>query len=127
MKVFVYGTLRAGQPNHHILGGARALGRATTPAAFRFHSLGPFPGMVRGGTQAVVGEVYEVDHETLANLDRLESHPRFYRRERIRLADGQAVEVYLLPERTVAGRPVIASGDWLAREGASPNARANEG
>ncbi len=76
--------------------------------------LGPFPGMVRGGAGAVIGEVYEVDDATLAALDRLESHPRFYTRTRIALEDGTIVEAYLLSPEQVSGRRVILSGDWRA-------------
>ena len=68
-----------------------------------------------GGAYAVAGEVYEVDEATLAALDRLEGHPRFYRRTRIALEDGAAVETYLLPPEQVEGRPVIASGNWRSR------------
>ena len=62
---------------------------------------------------AVVGEVYDVDAVTLAALDRLEGHPRFYRRRPIRLADGDEVLAYLLSPEQVRGRPRIPSGDWL--------------
>jgi transposase InsO family protein/gamma-glutamylcyclotransferase (GGCT)/AIG2-like uncharacterized protein YtfP len=64
---------------------------------------------------AVVGEVYEVDAATLAALDRLEGHPRFYRRARIALADGAHVETYLLTPEQVEGRRVIVSGNWRSR------------
>ena len=70
---------------------------------------------MRGGEHAVAGEVYEVDEATLAALDRLEGHPRFYRRTRIALEDGAAVETYLLAPEQVEGRPVIDSGNWRAR------------
>jgi gamma-glutamylaminecyclotransferase len=42
-------------------------------------------------------------------------HPRFYRRTRIALEDGAAVETYLLAPEQVEGRPVIDSGNWRAR------------
>lgn len=114
-RVFVYGTLLAGEPNHRVLTGARLVAKARTEAAFELRDLGPFPGLVRGGAHAVVGEVYEVDEATLAALDRLEGHPRFYRRTRIALEDGAAVETYLLAPEQVEGRPVIASGNWRSR------------
>ena len=63
----------------------------------------------------MAGEVYEVDQATLAALDRLEGHPRFYRRTRIALEDGAAVETYLLAPEQVEGRPVIDSGNWRSR------------
>ena len=97
-RVFVYGTLLAGEPNHRVLAGARLVANARTEPAFELRDLGPFPGLVSGGAHAVAGEVYEVDEATLAALDRLEGHPRFYRRTRIALEDGVAVETYLQPE-----------------------------
>ena len=115
-RMFVYGTLLAGEHNHRYLVGARLIGEARTPAAFRLYDLGAFPGLVRGGDHSVVGEVYAVDEATLASLDRLEGHPDFYRRTDIVLADGTSALTYLLAPEQVEGRPVIASGSWRARQ-----------
>ena len=52
-RVFVYGTLRRGEPNHHILD-RPPLRRARTLPAYELVSLGAFPAMVPGGTTAVV-------------------------------------------------------------------------
>ena len=111
-RVFVYGTLLRGEPNHRVLAGAELVGEARTEPAFELVSLGPFPAMVSGGSTAVAGEVYEVDRWTLAALDRLEGHPSFYRRERIRLESGEEVLAYLLDPGQAQGRPVIESGSW---------------
>lgn len=110
--MFVYGTLLEGQPNHRFLARARLLGEAMTKAEFELRDLGSYPALVPGGEQAVRGEVYEVDEPTLASLDRLEGHPRFYRRSCVALADGAMAETYLLSPHQVGGRPVIASGCW---------------
>ena len=110
--VFVYGTLLQGERNHHHLHRAELVGGARTRAVFTMIDLGSYPAMVRGGVTAVVGEVYRVDERTLAALDELEGHPTLYRRERIELDDGRAVETYLLPAEQ---RPVgdhISSGDF---------------
>lgn len=114
-RVFVYGTLLAGEGNHRLLATAKLIGEARTEPAFELRDLGAFPGLVRGGAYAVVGEVYAVDTETLARLDVLEGHPRFYRRTCIALADGTHVETYLLTPEQVEGRPVIVSGNWRSR------------
>ncbi len=114
-RVFVYGTLLAGEGNHRLLANAKLVGEARTEPAFELRDLGYFPGLVRGGACSVVGEVYAVDAETLARLDALEGHPRFYRRTRIALADGTNVETYLLTPEQVEGRPVIVSGNWRSR------------
>jgi gamma-glutamylaminecyclotransferase len=113
-RVLVYGSLLKGEPNHRLLERATFAGAARTRAEFTLHDLGAFPGMVAGGADAVAGEVYEVDGDTLALLDALESHPTWYRRTPITLADGSAAETYLLTPRHVAGRPVVTSGDWRA-------------
>ena len=63
-RVFVYGTLRAGEPNHYLLDHHDLVARARTEAAFELVSLGAFPAMIAGGTTAVVGEVYEIDPVT---------------------------------------------------------------
>jgi gamma-glutamylcyclotransferase (GGCT)/AIG2-like uncharacterized protein YtfP len=113
--VFVYGTLLAGERNHRHLTGARLVAEARTKPTFWLHDLGAFPGMVAGGDHAVVGEVYEVDEATLAALDRLEDHPRFYRRTGITLDDGTIAVTYLLSPEQVVGHPILASGNWRAR------------
>lgn len=110
--VFVYGTLLAGEPNHRYLRRARLVAEGLTRPQFTLYDLGAFPGLVRGGSHAVPGEVYEVDEPTLAALDLLEGHPEFYCRSTIALTTGVSVETYLLTARQVAGRPIIASGSW---------------
>ncbi len=112
--VFVYGTLMRGEGNHDLLARARFLGPARTQPGYALHDLGSFPGLVAGGDHAVEGEVYIVGPDTLARLDQLEGHPRFYQRAPIALGDGTTVETYLLPRDRVEGRPVIASGSWRA-------------
>lgn len=119
MKVFVYGTLLSGQGNHWFLANARLLRTARTEPHFTFVSLGGFPGMLDGGQQSVAGELYDVDADTLAALDRLEGHPRFYRRTAITLADGTRAQTYVLPH-TYSNRQIIESGSWLEHRKADP-------
>lgn len=114
-RVFVYGSLLSGEPNHRVLASARRIGEARTAPGFALHDLGAYPAMIEGGAHAVAGEVYEVDAKTLARLDILEGHPRYYRRAAITLADGSSAETYLLTPAQVEGRPLIASGNWRGR------------
>lgn len=115
--VFVYGSLKRGQPNHHWLAGAVGLGDARLERVQLF-DLGPFPMAVAhpdatpGCCAPLQGELYQVDGATLAQLDRLEGVPRLYQRHWLGLSDGRSAWVYL-------GRPVqvrhgvpIASGHW---------------
>jgi gamma-glutamylcyclotransferase len=111
-RIFVYGTLLSGEHNHRWLQGASFIAPARTPPSFELRSLGGFPGLVARGRTAVEGEVYEVAPSTLEALDRLEGHPSFYRRTKVRLDDGTEAETYLLEPPDVAGCPAISSGSW---------------
>jgi len=114
--VFVYGTLLVGEHNHRLLKGAQLISdEARTQPGFQLYDLGRYPALVRDGDQAVLGEVYEVDEPMLAALDRLEGHPDLYRRTGIVLADGTAVETYLMSPVQLAGYPIIACGSWRLR------------
>ena len=72
--IFVYGTLKRGGSNHLFLRGQKFLGDARTIPGFTLYSLGDYPGMVRapGDTAGVTGEIWSVDDDCLAELDRLE-------------------------------------------------------
>jgi len=120
-RVFVYGTLLSGEPNHRLLRGARLVGAARTQPRFTLYDYGPFPALASKGRRAVAGEVYEVDAPMLAALDRLEGHPRFYRRTPIALDCGARVEAYLFPNGRLAGLPIIESGCWRTHLSRSRN------
>ncbi len=112
MKIFVYGTLRKGEYNHVFLKDEKYLHDAITKRHYTFYNLGGFPAIVKGGTHSIVGEVYEVSLETLEKLDILESHPQFYKRQKITLEGGLIVETYILNEEHTQGLKIIKSGDW---------------
>lgn len=120
MLAFVYGTLRKGYGNHPILEDSLFVGNAKSLPQYTMLHLGGFPGVVAGGTTSIVGELYDVDDETLANLDRLEGHPNFYKRASISVHDGCCVwnaETYLLPVEWLNEyrQAIIKSGDWSKR------------
>lgn len=135
-RVFVYGTLLSGGPNYERIlapaiarGGARLLGAARTGYGWRLYSCGPFPAMAQDNVPSwrVVGEVFEVDADTLQALDRLEGvHPTnpargHYTRQRIAVfLDGRRaplpVDTYVQPLARQVGRPFITSGSWRAWE-----------
>jgi gamma-glutamylaminecyclotransferase len=113
--LFVYGTLMRGEANAAFLAESRFLGPARTQPAYTLLDLGECPGMVRGGSTAVVGELYDVDVHTVAELDAFEGTPSPYQRESVRLADGQVAEAFLLAEDAAEVVPVIAGGNWRRR------------
>jgi len=88
-QVFVYGTLKKGQPNHHWLsqtenGFQTFLGHATSVKKFplviasRYNI--PYLLDKPGSGHNIRGEIYEVDEQMLAKLDELEDHPTYYER-----------------------------------------------
>jgi len=108
--VFVYGTLKRGEQNHHWLEGASWQGEAELPGVV-LHDLGPFPMAVVGAGLAL-GEVYAVEGSGLAKLDELEGYPRLYNRQVMELVDGRRAWVYLGRPRQVRHAPVLRGGVW---------------
>jgi gamma-glutamylaminecyclotransferase len=102
--VFVYGTLKRGYSNHHLLAGQQFLGEARTARGFALFSLGSHPGMVEaaGDKGSVTGEVWSVDERCLGRLDDLEGTAEaLYRRGAVPLLDpfaGSVVEAYFYLE-----------------------------
>ena len=111
-QVFVYGTLLRGEVNHHLLSGARLLGPHRTAPCFTLFILGAYPGAVRTGTAALVGEVFRLDTAGLQRLDRLEEYPRLYARRPLPSPYGRAW-IYLY-RGCLRDRPVLPGGDWRA-------------
>ena len=99
-KVFVYGTLKRGYWNHHLLETSEFLGDAITIDKYLFHSEG-IPYMMRPTAiqvkdknlvfhlGLVTGELFQVTEQTvLSSLDRLEGHPSMYRRQDLQVLSG---------------------------------------
>lgn len=110
--VFVYGTLRYGECNHHLLASAQLLGRHTTDPIYSLYDLGPYPGVIEG-RDSIVGEVYLVDEVTLKQLDLLEDVPVTYRREQIETPFGLAW-IYIYQDVSQLD-VLISSGDWCQK------------
>jgi gamma-glutamylcyclotransferase (GGCT)/AIG2-like uncharacterized protein YtfP len=79
--VFVYGTLKQGGYNNHILRNAKFIGKARTVADSYRMLNGGYPMVFADGKFHIRGEVFAVqDAETLRNLDRLEGVPHLFDR-----------------------------------------------
>lgn len=125
--VFVYGTLRRGD--------VRDITRMHPPPQFvgwasvagTLYDLGPYPGVVLGGAGRVAGEVYVISAELENQLDAIEEvwpQPTGeYSKQQVWVqvrSSGTALEtleldclIYEINPARTAGKPVIASGDWL--------------
>jgi gamma-glutamylaminecyclotransferase len=75
--LFVYGTLKRGQKNHHLLAGQELIGDAVSLPRYRVLDLGEHPGMIVDDTNglAVKGELWAVSDRCLASLDEFEEVP----------------------------------------------------
>lgn len=109
--VAVYGSLREGEGNHRLLDGCDLLSRELSVDEFTMHSLGGFPALTAGKSSVVI-ELYNVNEETFARLDRLEGYPTFYNRREIPTSRGNAWVYYMatIPKRD--NIKVVAGGDW---------------
>jgi gamma-glutamylcyclotransferase (GGCT)/AIG2-like uncharacterized protein YtfP len=121
VRVFVYGSLKRGHGNHVVLSDAHYVGMGAVTLSGRMVDLGAFPGVIRQRDAAhyeVKGEIYEVDEDTLNALDYLEGHPRFYRRDKYKTANGIRVWMYTLPDAESYDRcEYVESGIWRADPG----------
>lgn len=93
IQVLVYGTLMKDRSNHRYLKDQKYLGQAVLPGYAMF-DLGQFPGIIPELEDKVLGELYEIDSETLERLDILEGNGQLYNRE--------TVEVWLGDTKTTA-------------------------
>lgn len=110
--VFVYGTLRRGGagamsirfPNSKFIADATVRGS--------LYDLGAYPGLLLNeANSSVIGEVYEVDDETLKRLDEFEASSN-YRRKQVEISLGTCWTYEPDPE-FYSLRKLITSGDWL--------------
>ncbi|HEY0324062.1 MAG TPA: gamma-glutamylcyclotransferase family protein [Pyrinomonadaceae bacterium] len=114
--VFVYGTLRRG--------GARAMSIRFPNSKFiadvkvsgSLYDLGAYPGLLLNESSSLVaGEVYEVDDETLNELDDFEASSNYWRKQvEISLgANRKACWTYEPNPEFYSPRTLITSGDWI--------------
>ena len=78
-RLFVYGTLKRGQPLHGLLRGATLLGEGRVKG-FALYDLGDYPAARPEEGSCIWGEVYEVPEDLLPLLDEVEDE---YRREEV--------------------------------------------
>lgn len=92
IPLFVYGTLKKGEKNHHRLDGSDFLKQEKLFGFKRSEGIGPaiMPG---GEDDLVEGELYQVDSEVLDKIDEYEGDE--YIRELVELDDGSEAYAYI--------------------------------
>ncbi len=123
LPVFVYGTLRPGQPGFDEMGlGARVdlLGPASVIGTL--YDLGDYPGALLQGDGVIVGDLLRPrDDAVLSSLDSFElfdpedpAASEYLRVPTCLLNGGRSVWIYVYNFSLTEAR-VIPSGDWLRR------------
>jgi len=120
-RLFVYGTLRQGYYNYdrfQLARNARYRG-VTVMRGARLFDLGQYPCMVLTSDvcRQVVGELLEVDDETIVDEIRRMEEEAGYRTATVDTAAGPAVTFVF--DRPPAGAVEVASGDWAEVDGGS--------
>lgn len=85
MKVVVYGTLKKGYGNHHVLGSAELISEVIVPGFSLYYSghNGGFPVARKDDGSSIKAELYDISSDPeriLQNLDWLEAEGRMYDR-----------------------------------------------
>ena len=116
--VFVYGTLRRGGPGAMSDRFPDANFIADAKVSGSLYDLGAYPGLLLNESDSpVIGEVYEVDDETLNKLDDFEASSDYRRKQvEISLGSGESVGWVYVPEyapESYSQRTLITSGDWI--------------
>jgi gamma-glutamylcyclotransferase (GGCT)/AIG2-like uncharacterized protein YtfP len=116
--VSVYGTLRKGQSNNHIIKDGEYIGSFESKPIFDMYSVGDgFPALKLGGQTSVTIEVFKVDDKTLKSIDELEGYRKdsrdtsMYDRLSIFTPYGEAY-IYIY-NMSILGLKKIKSGDWV--------------
>lgn len=114
--IFIYGSLRRGSARAMSVKFPQSKFIAEAQVNGSLHDLGAYPGLLLDNSSSLVtGEVYEVDDETLSELDEFEASSDYWR---------QPVEIFVGAERikgwtyapnpeSCAARSLIPSGDWI--------------
>ncbi len=131
LPLAVYGTLRRGDRNHHLLGESPYLGSGEVEGVLRHVPAAPtrpygFPVLLPAAAGRVTVELYRLARpELMVALDKLENYDpareaesEFLRRT-VRVFDGPVdeAEVYVYNGPTEVLGDVIGGGDWMAFEG----------
>lgn len=108
-KVFVYGTLKKGRHNHSWLQNSFCIGKCIL-AGYEIRA-GRLPYAIQSDNEdaRIEGELYEINHRVLEDLDILEGHPNFYKRVWVTTSKGKAW-VYLYQDAKFArALPIVES------------------
>jgi gamma-glutamylcyclotransferase (GGCT)/AIG2-like uncharacterized protein YtfP len=114
--VFVYGTLRSGSPGAMTIRFPAARFLSDASVSGRLYDLGTYPGLLTSESSSLVkGEIYQVDDDTLRELDEFEASGNYRRKQvEVFVATGKTTCWAYEPDPDlVTKRDLITSGDWI--------------
>jgi gamma-glutamylcyclotransferase (GGCT)/AIG2-like uncharacterized protein YtfP len=114
--IFVYGTLRRGCAGAMSIRFPTSKFVAEASVTGSLYDLGPYPGMILAESNSLVfGEVYEVDDETLNQLDEFEASSSYLRKQvEVSLGNQQkSCWTYEPNPAFYSFQILIGSGDWI--------------
>jgi gamma-glutamylaminecyclotransferase len=112
--LFVYGTLMRGSVRHRVLADQRFLGEALTRTHYALFDLGAYPGLVRSASEgrSIHGELYEIDANLIARLDRIEGAPSLFRLEPVMIEDHPGVVFAYFFQGSIEGFSRCEDNRW---------------
>lgn len=117
MYLFVYGTLKKGFLNHHLIEEASFVGENKTTKNYCMIDLGHFPAILeKEEFGPISGETYLADEKILRAVDEFEG--KWFYRKKIQLESGKEAYAYFLSPEAIKNKyPVIKDGNWKIRNG----------
>lgn len=129
--LFVYGTLRAGGGNEHLLEGrSEHMGTVRTRDSYTMFTdnldFCPYLTDLDLGNlepTKITGELYRLPYSTLQDIDALEGHPDWYKRREVVLEGGQVAWAYFLTDGCFQQMRqhtlyYLPSGNWFEQDDA---------
>lgn len=100
MHIFIYGTLKRGECRAECMHGVFVGIRKTLPQ-YRLFNVGSYPALIEDhkNGKSVEGELWAISEKCLKDLDIIEGHPHYYKR--------QSVDLYQTPPMPPTGRSVL--------------------
>lgn len=116
--VGVYGSLREGLTNHHILKQSPSVGDYLTEPKYTMYDLGSYPCIVEKGFTPIKLEIYSVTNAVLKDLHTLEGYyeankeQSYYIPKTIKTPLGDVI-IYVFNDIITSGTPIVENGDWF--------------
>ncbi|WP_164668864.1 gamma-glutamylcyclotransferase family protein [Virgibacillus doumboii] len=120
-NVFVYGTLRKGERNHHYLDGASCIFQQCWTYGALYDTNSDYPVIKESAKEKVFGELYKISESNLTIIDRLEGYvdgdsDNLYNRKNVPVFDDRGKEhkgiIYTAGNSLSNSTKKIPSGDW---------------